>query len=388
MPLTPDALQRLPVAGGVAGWSCSCVLLLLLHWHLRKVHARRVPWVAPPLGPPSARGEPPPALHPVAAGVLPCATRNSTGVAIMSSATFWTPLHLAFAACWELRRAARSGRLVRRSLWDSFRVLVALAVIVSASKADAPLPRCIWMPAVFPSSLMWHMGGAPIMLRARARSAGSGVATTGRVAEPPISAVLAIFIKVLCGATLPGPPPLACRVRYILLGISWMPCSVLVALRIAARLHARRGGASSCFTSPAWESSQTGVWWRTQDGRRNEKEPMEELHEYVFLPIMLTGMPIVVYILVLRTNGIPVEARVKTYEHGHKMVGVVELSLASGFAPASTVLRSGRNSLGSAVADFLLATGSAPTSFPWLLPRGPLAFESTENGYGKVAGVA
>ncbi len=270
----------------------------------------------------------------------------------------------------------RSGRLARRPLTGFFRVFVALVFILSASWADAALSRCAWMPAAIPLRRMRHMGGAPIIVRAMARPAGSGVATTGRVADPPISATLASFIEVRRGASLPGPPPLTRRVRNFLVGISIMPGSVMVALRIAARLHARRGGAISCFTSPARASSQTGVRVTRQVRRRDEKEPKEELSAYVFLPMMVMSMPIVEYDLVLVANGIPGAAQEKTYKY--KMVVVVGLFVASGFALTSTVLRSGRYSSGSAVADFFLATGSAPTPFPWLLPRRALARSTTD----------
>ncbi len=60
------------------------------------------------------------------------------------------------------------------------------------------------------------------------------------------------------------------------------------------------------------------------------------MHRYVFLPIMVLDMPIVSYIIMLATNGIPGGALAKTYKH--KMVGVVGFLLAASFAPTSTVL--------------------------------------------------
>ncbi len=120
--------------------------------------------------------------------------------------------------------------------------------------------------------------------------------------------------------------------------------------------------------------------------RRYEEEPKEELRAYFFWQAEEIGMPIVVNVLVVTTNGIPGAAQVLTSKD--KMVGVVEFLLATGCAPTSTVLTSGGYSLGSVVADFSLAAGFAPTPFPWLPPRESLADASTTYGDGIVSGVA
>ncbi len=218
-----------------------------------------MPRVALPLGPPSARGEPFPAHPLVAARARSRATGNLVGIAVASSATFWTPLLLALAARWVLRRAARSGRLTRWPLLGFFRVFTVLELMSPASWVPAAPSWFTVAPVVFPPCRCRHMGGAPIIVRAKARPAGSGVATMGQGAGPLISAILATFTEVRNGAMASGPPPLACRVRSILVGASMRPVSALVASHAAARLHARSGGASSCFTSPARASSQTGV---------------------------------------------------------------------------------------------------------------------------------
>ncbi len=179
VPLVPVEPQRVRCAPGAAGYSSSCMSLLLSQVRLRTVHARRVPLEAPPLGPPSARGEPPPAHPLVAACAAHRATGNLVGIAVSSCATLWTPLRLAYAACWELWRAARSGCLARRSLWGFFREFVVLVLLLPAMVIVAVLPRCIWMPAALPPRRSRQMGGAPSMMRAKARSAGSGVATSG-----------------------------------------------------------------------------------------------------------------------------------------------------------------------------------------------------------------
>ncbi len=72
-----------------------------------------------------------------------------------------------------------------------------------------------------------------------------------------------------------------------------------------------------------------------QERRRYVEELRKELRVYVFLPFMEVDMPIVLYVLVRVTNGIPDEAQVKTYEH--ELVGVVGFCVASSFAPTSTV---------------------------------------------------
>jgi hypothetical protein len=91
-------LPRLHGAGGAPGSLYSCVSLPLLHKHPRTVHARRMPVVASPLGPPSARGEPSPAHLLVAARARSRATGDLAGIAVASNATFWTPLLLTLGA--------------------------------------------------------------------------------------------------------------------------------------------------------------------------------------------------------------------------------------------------------------------------------------------------
>ncbi len=71
-----------------------------------------------------------------------------------------------------------------------------------------------------------------------------------------------------------------------------------------------------------------------------------------------------------------------------RVVGAVELLLAACFAPASTTLRTGTCRLGITVADLVVASCFAPTLFPFLVPKRPLAAEPTASGERCVAGVA
>ncbi len=97
-------------------------------------------------------------------------------------------------------------------------------------------------------------------------------------------------------------------------------------------------------------------------------------------------MLIVGLMVSLATNGM---RRTPTLQGGEgRVVGAAEIYLATGFAAASTTLQTSTNRLGIAVAELVVATCSAPTFIPFLVPSGSLTAAPTADGARWVAGVA
>ncbi len=341
---------------GARGLLFSCDLLLPLPAHQGLVHARRLPWGAPPLGPPSERGVPVPASLLVAARAWLRATGNLFGVAVTSSSTAWTSMHLLLAARWALRRVARSG---------SFIGFFVFALMIPAARAHAAPTRWTCLPVVFPLRIWRHMGWASLVTRAGTRPAGSGLATMSTGAGPLISVFMANFIAVFVPSATIGPPPIACERRSILAGML-EPISCYMALYFTPRLHARGGSACACVTAPAWDSSQTGAGGRRARMRLYEETQEEDVCRRAAMLEEDAGMLIVIVSFGWTTNSIP--GAIQEQEYEGVIVGVVGSLLASGYATTSTISSMRRGSCGSAVAELLWAAGFAPTPFPLLAP--------------------
>jgi hypothetical protein len=354
----------------------SCGLLLPSSAHQGLVHARRSPWGAPPLGPPSERGQPTPASLPVAARAWLRAARYLIGIAVTSSSTTWTSMRLLLAARWVLRRVVRMG---------SFIGIFVFVLIIPAARAHAAPTRWTWLPVIFPLRIWRHMGWASLVTRAGTRPAGSGLATMSTGAGPLISASMANFIAVFVPSATIGPPPIACERRSILTGLL-VPMPFHMALHFTPRLHARGGSACTCIMAPAWDSSQIGAGGRRVMRRPYEETQEEEVCRRAAMLEMDAGMMFVFVMVAWTTNSIP--GAIQEQEYEGVIVGVVGFLLASGYATTSTISSARRGRCGSAVAVLLVAAGSATTPFPPLDPSTSLAAAPTARPHGDVPGVA
>ncbi len=269
------------------GLHFSCALLLPSSAHQGLVHARRSPWGAPPLGPPSERGQPIPVSLPVAARAWPRAARTLFGIGVTSSSTTWTSMHLLLAARWVLRRVARIG---------SFIGIFVLAFMITAAKAHAASTRWTWLPVFVPPRVWRYMSWASLVARAGTRPAGPGLATRCASAGPLITVSMANFFVVFVPSVTSGPPPIACERRSILTGLL-VPMPIFVALYFTPRLHARGGSACTCTTPPAWGSSQIGAGVRKAMRGTYEETQEEEVSRSATMPKEDAGMMFVFVVI-------------------------------------------------------------------------------------------